>query len=989
ELEKAQQQDATIPHTWFNLGIAYKRKSLYNKAIVQLEGFLGLVPVEPVAHYNLGVLYKLEKKNELAVSHFEDAARLDQNLAGPHFQLATAYRQAKKMTESKLAMATFRRIKAEQAGSMVPEDLEWSFYSEIYETIDPQNAQTTAPPIPFNFAIRSLASGILGQTVLDVNGDGVPDVLAWSEEWVHLFTSGNTKKECGLESLKDVSYIEAGDFDNDGTVDLCVGIGAGVALYRNVDGIFEAYDSALPQRVFNSAVWLDYDHDYDVDLFLLGKASVLFRNNGKAGFSDLTSTFPFVEGEASSGVQFDLVADTQGMDLAVTYVERSGVLYRDLLAGKYQAQDLTTLMVTQLTAFDFNHDGWTDLAGTQKNGVTLLVNDQKGGLVPVDAPKNTKGPLLFADIANRAVSEMVVGNTVFYNRGLSVFESVEMFDDISAVLEIASGDFNDDGKVDLSVIDEKGGLTILDNVTVSQNWLKVGLEGVKNLVLAPAAEVEVKVGIRYQKKTYRGRPLLFGLGDASQAEAVRITWPNGLIQNETKQATGQVAMYKEAQRLSGSCPMIFTWNGSEFEFITDVLGVAPLGASAGDGTYFPVDNDEYVQIAGESLVAKDGKYQIRITEELREIAYLDAISLIAVAHPVGTDIFTNDKFKGAPFPEFRLFGVHERKYPISAVDHDGRDVLTRLTQQDQVYPDAFLRDHAGAAELHHLDLDFGDVAADGQAVLILSGWVDWADGSTFLGVSQEDPDGLVFPYLQVKNDDGEWQTVIEDMGLPAGKPKIISVDLSGKFLTRSREVRIVTSLCVYWDEIFIGEDPNQPQTELVHLTPQSARLKFRGFSEVVIHPERKQPEYFIYGQKRPMKAWNWNPTPGMYTRFGDVQMPLTKADDLMVVMGSGDEIELAFDAAGLPDLPDGWRRDFLLMVDGWAKDGDANTAFSQTVLPLPYHAMPQYPYELPHAFPRDGIHQRYYEAYQTRPALQFIRPLNEGMRSVSVGVGSQ
>ena len=65
---------------------------------------------------------------------------------------------------------------------------------------------------------------------------------------------------------------------------------------------------------------------------------------------------------------------------------------------------------------------------------------------------------------------------------------------------------------------------------------------------------------------------------------------------------------------------------------------------------------------------------------------------------------------------------------------------------------------------------------------------------------------LVLPYLQVKDAAGQWQTVIEDMGIPAGKPKTISVDLTGKFLSDSREVRIVTNLCVYWDEIFLSED---------------------------------------------------------------------------------------------------------------------------------------------------------------------------------------
>jgi hypothetical protein len=84
-------------------------------------------------------------------------------------------------------------------------------------------------------------------------------------------------------------------------------------------------------------------------------------------------------------------------------------------------------------------------------------------------------------------------------------------------------------------------------------------------------------------------------------DTVRITWPNGLIQNETGLAVNRVAAIKEAPRLSGSCPMIFTWNGERFQFITDVLGVAPLGASSGDGQYFPVDHDEYVSIPGEAL----------------------------------------------------------------------------------------------------------------------------------------------------------------------------------------------------------------------------------------------------------------------------------------------------------------------------------------------------------------------------------------------------
>jgi len=302
-------------------------------------------------------------------------------------------------------------------------------------------------------------------------------------------------------------------------------------------------------------------------------------------------------------------------------------------------------------------------------------------------------------------------------------------------------------------------------------------------------------------------------------------------------------------------------------------------------------------------------------------------------------------------------------------------------QRDQTYPDGFERNYAGVAVLHHLDLDFGAVAPNNRAVLVLNGWVDWADGSTFLGMSQASQTGLVLPYLQVKNPQGEWVTVIEDMGLPAGKPKTIAVDLSGAFLSDARQVRIVTNLCVYWDEIFMGTEPGAPPVQLTSSHAASAQLNFRGFSEVVIHPERKQPERFIYDRLRPQQRWNWNQTPGLYTRYGDVMPLLHAVDDLMVIMGSGDELTLKFDASRLPPLAAGWQRDFLLKVDGWAKDGDANTAFSQTVEPLPYHDMPQYPYPMSHTYPQDGEHQRYREFYNTRPALRLIRPLRQEMAS--------
>jgi tetratricopeptide (TPR) repeat protein len=960
ELEKVQKQAPEIPHTWFNLGIAFKRESQYDKAVAQFEGMVARVPDEPVSHYQLGTLYKLAGKPELALKHFEEAARLGSHLAGPRFQLFNAYKQAGRAEDSARELAKFKEIKAAQEGAAVPEDLEWSWYSEILDEIAP-SAAGSAGFQPASSALKlepaELAKGLDPATaalhVLDGDGDGRPDLLAASSAGLQLWRNGTERAAAtGLEEIRGVVAVAPADFDNDGLTDLAV-LAPQASLWRNLGGRFERWTATLPTASFRQAVWLDFDHDYDVDLVLLGGpegGAALLRNQGPAGWSDETARFPFVQAPATAAAVLDVVADSQGIDLAVAYAGRAGVLYRDRLGAVYEAEPLPAIPAGApfLLAEDVDRDGWTDLAAPGR-----LVRNERSprGRLAAGPELPGAGPYVLADLENR-------GAAVLIDAGV-----------LSAppLAAIAAADFDADGRVDLATVGKDGVLRRLRNATGTANrWLTVGLEGVKNLKLAPGAEVEVKAGSSYQKKLYRGVPLHFGLGERAEVDTVRITWPNGLIQNETKKAAGVLA-FKEAPRLSGSCPMIFTWNGREFEFITDVLGVAPLGASAGDGTYFPVDHDEYVQIRGESLAPVDGGYEIRITEELREVAYLDQIRLFAVDHPDDVEIFTNDKFKAPPFPEFRLFGVREKIRPVSARDHRGADVRERLLALDRTYPDSFRRNAAGIAELHTIDLDFGDAVADGRALLVLSGWVDWADGSTFLGAAQESKAGLVFPYLQVKDENGAWKTVIDDMGIPAGKPKTIVVDLTDKFLSGSREVRIVTSLCVYWDEIFLAEAgaPKAAPAEITALSPERAALSYRGFSRPVIHPERKQPERFDYQSWMPVSMWN--PTPGLYTRYGDVRPLLDAIDDRLVVMGSGDEIRLRFDAAALPPLPDHWRRDFLLFVDGWAKDADANTAFSQTVEPLPFHGMSQYPYPEGERFPGEQVN--------TRPALRLLHPL--------------
>jgi tetratricopeptide (TPR) repeat protein len=972
ELELAQKQDPSIPHTWFNLGIAYKKDAQNDKAIAQFEGMIRLVPDEPVSHYNLGVLYKLTDKNAEAIREFETSARLNPALAAPHFQLFNAYRLVGRAEDATREQAVFQNIKKLQAGAAVPEDMEWSYYAEIFDAVDAKTSEDTGLAVPLQLRATELAKGFsfenAGITQADIDGKGSPVLIAWSSSGIRVFR-GNDPVQCGLDGIKDPVFVAPADFNNDGLADLAIITKTGAALWINRAGKFEK-SADLKAGTFNSAVWLDFDHDYDPDLVLLGDDTVLMRNNGTAGFSDETKLFPFVKGKALAGAAFDVVPDTDGIDLVVTYADRAAVLYRDRLRGKFEAVDLPAIGAgaTAVAARDLDNDGFTDLvaaSGTQAYTVwNRKEKFEKGAAV-------TGPAFAIADLQDRGLADLVGTGSTMRNKGSASFAAAETA--VTADAIALYGIDEADGSHSVASIRKDGSLQMIHSTTPSAHWIGATLTGVKNPKLAYGAKVEIRAGLLYQKRAYYGLPITFGLRGRTEVESVRITWPNGLIQNQVRQAGDKAWPVKEAQRLSGSCPMIFTWNGQSFEFLTDVLGVAPLGAASGDGSYFPVDHDEYVYIPGERMQMRNGQYEVRVTEELREVSYLDRIQLIAIDHAADTEIFTNDKFKSPPFPEFRLFGAKQRVYPAAARDSHGHDVRNALLHRDEQYAGSFARDFQGVAETHFVDLDFGHAAAANKAVLILNGWVDWADGSTFKAASQASKEGLVMPYLQVKNKRGEWQTVVEDMGIPAGKPKTIAVDLTGRFLSDSREIRIVTNLCVYWDEIFLTEDSAQPDVKLTGVDARTANLHFRGFSRPIIDSERVQPEKFLYSDVAPVSQWN--PTAGNYTRFGDVSELLKAADDRMAIIGSGDEITLQFDPAGLPALKPGWRRDFMLLVDGWAKDADSNTAFGDSVEPLPFHAMSAYPYGSGERFPDDSTHEAYRRTYNTRPALRLLRPL--------------
>ena len=281
--------------------------------------------------------------------------------------------------------------------------------------------------------------------------------------------------------------------------------------------------------------------------------------------------------------------------------------------------------------------------------------------------------------------------------------------------------------------------------------------------------------------------------------------------------------------------------------------------------------------------------------------------------------------------------------------------------------------YQGVVEPHAIVLDLGDIPNDMPLTLFLSGWIFPTDTSINVALFQNPEINPRFPSVAVKDKAGEWKTVIDMIGLPAGKNKTITVDLTGKFLSEDRHVRIETDMQIYWDAAFFTVGTQDVPIEMTTLNPDSADLHYRGFSEMY-RPNSHAPHLFDY--QKVTKDAQWRDLAGHYTRFGDVTPLLQEVDDMYVILNAGDEITVEFEASRLPALKPGWVRDFILYSDGWDKDGDINTLTSQTVEPLPFHGMSAYPYPETEHYPDDEAHRQYQLEYNTRRVEHRLPPLD-------------
>lgn len=853
----------------------------------------------------------------------------------------------------------------------------------------------------------------------------------------------------------------AGDYDNDGRPDLFVIREGGLALYHN-DGAGKFSDltsaAGIPAYPYlpGSVAFVDVDHDGDLDVFIAGLAdlsktpkvdepifpddsagapNLLLRNDGNGKFTDITAaaklesighTLAVVPTDFNNRRDVDLLVIEYGKAPALFSNQRDGT-FRNVAseAGLGTAGNWTCV-----AAGDLNKDGYTDFFFGRTDGAGVFaISDGRERFKSTPAPPSSANAhaAQFFDYDNDGLLDCVL----LTQKGLRVLRNLgDAWDDVSeravkadlapdklgASRLLASADMDDDGGTDLLILSASGQLRVGRNGGGNGNHsLRVNLTGKVSNRSSVGSKIEARAGSLAQKlETYSAYPapapadLTFGLGKREAVDAVRVLWPAGIVQAETEIArvgtsNGKSSLVTlsvtELDRKPSSCPFLYAWNGARFDFITDFMGGGEMGYLEVPGRHNTPDPVEYVRIRGDQLQERNGRYELRVTNELEETLFADQFQLIAVDHRAGVAVYPNEGMTDPPRP-FKLYVTQGAHPPLSAVDDHGTDVLDRISKMDRRYPDDFKLDPIrGYADRHTLTLKLDDDTGtagvppanfavkssrsinsnvdralppvgraargpSGRTLLLLTGWTDYAWSSDNVAASQAGK-GMTLPALQVKDAKGNWRTAIEDIGIPVGRPQTVTVDLTGKFPTSNREVRIVTNMRIYWDQILVDTSPGDSETKLTRLDPAVANLRWRGFSRE-ISPDRREP--FGYDYQQVTFSSPWKVMIGHYTREGDVRELLVRSDDMFVIARPGDEITLSFDARKLPALPRGWTRTFLLYSDGFSKEMDINSASPDQVGPLPFHGMTKYPYSAPESYPLTPERRAYIERYNTRVA---------------------
>jgi Flp pilus assembly protein TadD len=990
-LLEAIEQDDGFANAYYVLGLIRKDEGEFDQAKELFEKARKLFPDDSYLHYNLAIIYlQLENEHDYLQSLIH-ALQIDHENTGALYQLFQYYSRSGNKTLAKNRLQELYRVKKVQRTSRREAREDESQLSLPIRSLEknPYRFSYLASNVRVDVVKKKLTNPIIALDYTDLDGDGIEEIfLLTQDQHLSLFDPNGAEKMLG-ELPKNTNQIKI-NWLNAKSDFVVIGV-TDKGIFK-VNDIMETDNPTIDFILTESSEGFflhDVDRDGDLDLLApVLEQPLTNRGNGDFFQEDfykaqdafkLLKNYKLISSSDLNRVgRQDLIAINQTGEFFV-FKDAGGGTYNAVpsISGENNYRDVIGLNIA-----DFDNDGYGDLLFLKPDQIQLKKNQGQYQFV-LQSNINSENETAFTairivDFNNDGLKDIVTLNQkgsvdIYLNQGKFVFNKQSLVKSIGATeSQIWTTDFNIDGAVDLLLISDSGELLMVENRSEKiGKSVPIHLQGTRSAKSGDLTQVEIYKAGKYLFYESQEKILNIGIGQEDYAEILRIYWPNGFVENKFKVDVAQKAyLFEESERISGSCPSLFTWNGSNYHYVTDAFISGPIGVQISRGVYFPVDDDEYLRFTSTELKATDSLLKLKITEELKETVYLDKAELYQVEHPVSVKVFPNEVLAPRPEPAFKLLTVSDYIQPVSATDMNGKDVLSTLNQVDGNMV-GYSNDRSPFAGYikndHWLELEVPDeVLAAENPKLLLNGWFYYFDSTSMIAASQSESIRLGWPRLE-QQIDGQWEPV-DIVGIMPGKDKTIVHDLTGKIT--SKHIRIISNVDIHWDFVtFDLGKTNSQSIQLEKLELVKAKLDFHGFSSLT----QRNPEKFDYHQPRYMSMWN--PLKGIYTKYGHVEPLLGEVDNKFVIFSSGDELSLEFKQPNQKPIRNGMTYTYFLYLNGTVKDGDKYTAGADNILPMPFYGMKTYPYE-PGAFTEAVSkipgYEQYLKDYQTRKPFNFI-----------------
>ncbi len=395
---------------------------------------------------------------------------------------------------------------------------------------------------------------------------------------------------------------------------------------------------------------------------------------------------------------------------------------------------------------------------------------------------------------------------------------------------------------------------------------------------------------------------------------------------------------------SGSCPFLYLWQGTGYEYYTDLAGES-LG-----GSWFETPLYEAGIYELGDFRATDGVYRMKVREVIPESDFFDEAKLAIVDVPEGYGVLNqwHNTYSDDKAPPKGFMTIKDPKAPISATDRHGNDVLSEISERDG----APLPTRNG--EPNSVIVDFGSIGHPEHAKLVITGWSSYEDNPG-LG-SQKNL------LIETTGESGEWAEA-KRFGKFTGDSRTFVFDISGIVGADDTRMRITapyskTTINVI-DQVLL-DDSEPADVEVAYVDPDVAELRHGGAATY----EYATTEHRHIVSDDVLPDVEGDLMYGNFTKYGDVGPLLESADDKFAIMRHGDELELQFS-----DIPrrEGMDRYVFLKADVmYAIKYSVKGFVSDSIEPMPFHGMSAYPYPEGESYPYDAEHLAYIGEWNTR-----------------------